>query len=41
MIKATAVIAQYAELKGNDDASVIRLQKEFASKRNDPLPPSP
>jgi general secretion pathway protein D len=36
MIKATAVIAQYAELKGNDDASVIRLQKEFASKRNDP-----
>ena len=36
MIKATAVIAQYAELKGNDDARVIRLQKEFASKRNDP-----
>ena len=36
MIKATSVIAQYAELKGNDDASVIRLQKEFASKRNDP-----
>ena len=36
MIKATAVIAQYAELKGTDDARVIRLQKEFASKRNDP-----
>jgi len=36
MIKATSVIAQYAELKGNDDPSVIRLQKEFASKRNDP-----
>ncbi|PHX58088.1 MAG: hypothetical protein CK553_01010, partial [Opitutia bacterium] len=36
IIKATAVIAQYAELKGNDDARVIRLQKEFASKRNDP-----
>ena len=36
MIKATTVIAQYAELKGNDDARVIRLQKEFASKRNDP-----
>lgn len=36
MIKATSVIALYAELKGNDDASVIRLQKEFASKRNDP-----
>lgn len=36
MIKATTVIAQYAELKGNDDARVIRLQKEFASKRNNP-----
>ena len=36
MVKATAVIAQYAELKGKDDASVIRLQKEFASKRTDP-----
>ena len=36
MIKATAVIGQYAELKGKDDASVVRLQKEFASKRNDP-----
>ena len=37
MIKATAVIAQYAELKGKDDSSVLRLQKEFASKRNDPI----
>ena len=36
MIKATAVIAQFAELKGKDDPSVVRLQKEFASKRNDP-----
>ncbi|MGI9110285.1 MAG: hypothetical protein ACR2KA_09740 [Opitutales bacterium] len=36
MVKATAVIAQYAELKGKDDSSVVRLQKEFASKRNDP-----
>ena len=36
MIKATAVIGQYAELKGKDDPSVVRLQKEFASKRNDP-----
>ncbi|NBV52758.1 MAG: hypothetical protein EBR83_04400 [Verrucomicrobia bacterium] len=36
MIKATSVISQYAELKGKDDASVVRLQKEFASKRNDP-----
>jgi general secretion pathway protein D len=36
MIKATAVIGQYADLKGKEDPSVIRLQKEFASKRNDP-----
>ena len=36
MVKATSVIAQYAELKGADDASVVRLQKEFASKRNNP-----
>jgi general secretion pathway protein D len=36
MTKATAVIAQYAELKGAEDPSVVRLQKEFASKRNDP-----
>ena len=36
MVKATAVISQYADLKGKDDASVVRLQKEFASKRNDP-----
>ena len=36
MVKATAVIGQYAELKGKDDSSVLRLQKEFASKRNDP-----
>ncbi len=36
MIKASSVIAQYADLKGKEDASVVRLQKEFASKRNDP-----
>jgi general secretion pathway protein D len=36
MIKATTLIAQYAELKGKEDPSVLRLQKEFASKRNNP-----
>jgi general secretion pathway protein D len=36
MIKASSTIAQYADLKGKDDASVVRLQKEFASKRTDP-----
>ena len=36
MIKATAVIGQYSEIKGQNDPSVIRLQKEFASKRTDP-----
>ena len=36
MIKASTLIAQYAELKGKEDPSVVRLQKEFASKRNDP-----
>ncbi len=36
MIKATSLIAQYAELKGKEDPSVIRLQKEFTSKRTDP-----
>ena len=36
MIKAASFITQYAELKGKDDPSVVRLQKEFASKRNNP-----
>ena len=36
MTKATTLIAQYADLKGKEDPSVVRLQKEFASKRNDP-----
>jgi len=36
MIKAASFITQYAELKGKDDPSVLRLQKEFASKRNNP-----
>jgi general secretion pathway protein D len=36
MTKASATIAQYADLKGKDDASVIRLQKEFAAKRLNP-----
>jgi len=36
MIKASATIAQYADLKGKEDASVIRLQKEFATKRLNP-----
>ena len=36
MSKAAAVIGQYADLKGKDDASVVRLQKELTSKANDP-----
>ena len=36
MTKASSSIAQYADLKGKDDASVIRLQKEFAAKRLNP-----
>ena len=36
MVKAAALISQYSDLKGQGDASVVRLQKEFASKRNDP-----
>ena len=36
MVKASVLISQYSDLKGSGDASVVRLQKEFASKRNDP-----
>ena len=36
MVKAGALISQYSDLKGQGDASVVRLQKEFASKRNNP-----
>ena len=36
MTKAAGLISQYADLKGKDDAGVVRLQKEFASKRTDP-----
>ena len=36
MSKAAAVIGQYADHKGKDDASVVRLQKELTSKANDP-----
>ena len=36
MVKASVLISQYSDLKGSSDASVVRLQKEFASKRNDP-----
>jgi general secretion pathway protein D len=36
MNKATLLISQYADLKGKDDPSVLRLQREFASKRNNP-----
>jgi len=36
MTKATATIAQYSDLMGKDDPSVIRLQKEFATKRLNP-----
>jgi general secretion pathway protein D len=36
MVKAGALISQYSDLKGKDDASVVRLQKELASKHNNP-----
>jgi general secretion pathway protein D len=36
MIRATALVADYAKLKGEEDPAVLRLQKELASKRNDP-----
>ena len=36
MIRATALVADYAKLKGEEDPAVLRLQKELASRRNDP-----
>jgi general secretion pathway protein D len=36
MSRATALVADYAKLKGDQDPAVLRLQKELASKRNDP-----
>ena len=36
MAKASVLISQYADLKGKEDASVVRLQREFASKSKDP-----
>ena len=36
MTRATALVAEYAKLKGEEDPSVARLQKELSAKRNDP-----
>ena len=36
MTRATALVADYAKLKGEDDPAVLRLQKELAVKRNNP-----
>lgn len=36
MAKAALLVGQYASLKGKDDPSVIRLQKELASRAKDP-----
>ena len=36
MTRATALVADYAKLKGEDDPAVVRLQKELASKRDNP-----
>lgn len=36
MIRATSLVADYAKLKGEDDPSVVRLQKELAAKRANP-----
>jgi general secretion pathway protein D len=36
MNRATALVADYAKLKGEQDPAVLRLQKELASKRDNP-----
>jgi general secretion pathway protein D len=36
MTRATALVADYAKLKGDEDPAVLRLQKELAARRNDP-----
>lgn len=36
MTRAATLVADYAKLKGEEDAAVVRLQKELASKRDNP-----
>ncbi len=36
MVRAASLVADYAKLKGEDDPSVVRLQKELAAKRANP-----
>ena len=36
MSRATGLVAEYAKLKGEEDPAVLRLQKELASKRDNP-----
>jgi general secretion pathway protein D len=36
MTRATSLVADYAKLKGEEDPSVLRLQKELAAKRSNP-----
>ena len=36
MNRATTLVADYAKLKGDQDPAVLRLQKELASKRDNP-----
>ena len=36
MNRATSLVADYAKLKGEEDPAVLRLQKELASKRDNP-----
>jgi general secretion pathway protein D len=36
MSRATGLVADYAKLKGEEDPAVLRLQKELASKRDNP-----
>ena len=37
MTRATTLVADYAKLKGAEDPAVLRLQKELAAKRNNPI----
>ncbi len=36
MSRANSLVAEYAKLKGEEDPAVLRLQKELASKRDNP-----
>jgi general secretion pathway protein D len=36
MAKAATLVGQYAEIKGKEDPSVVRLEKELAARRKDP-----